>query len=131
MDPFVKFLTKGTLPNNLIKVKKFKWKASQFVFLDGQLHKRSFSFLLLKCCDPSKSTMCSRRSMKESVGIIWGTGPWPTKLYGRDTTDSPCKRVPWSLFESTTSASAMPTSNSSRQASWPNSLLPSYLLSRE
>lgn len=50
MDPFVKYLNEGVLSDKSpSKIGKFKRKASQFVLLDGQLYKKSFSFSLLKC----------------------------------------------------------------------------------
>lgn len=42
MDHFVKYLINIIIPDNPPKSKWFKWKASQFVLLDGQLHRKSF-----------------------------------------------------------------------------------------
>ena len=49
MDRFVKFLTDGTMSNNPPEGQRFRWKASQFVLVNGQLYKRSFSLPLLTC----------------------------------------------------------------------------------
>lgn len=35
LDPLIKFLTKAILPSNTLEVKKIKWKASQFMLLNG------------------------------------------------------------------------------------------------
>lgn len=53
MDYFIKYMIDDTIPDNPPIGKKFKWKASKYMMLAGQ-HLKSFSFLLLKCLQPSK-----------------------------------------------------------------------------
>ena len=43
MDPIIKFLNEGVLPEDKAEAKKTRWMASQYVILDGILYKRSFS----------------------------------------------------------------------------------------
>ena len=51
----MEYLTTGILPDNPSEGRRFKWKASQFLLVDGQLYKRSFSLPLLKCLRPSEA----------------------------------------------------------------------------
>ena len=60
IDPIRKYLAEGILPENPTKAKKLRWKASQYVILDGHLYKRSFSLPLLKCLRPSEADFVLR-----------------------------------------------------------------------
>ena len=54
MDPFVSYLSDGTLPIEIpSEIWRFKRKASQFVLMDKQLYKKSYAFPLLKCLGPT------------------------------------------------------------------------------
>lgn len=53
MDQFVKYLTDDTIPYNPREGKMLKWKASKYMLVDGQLHRKSSS--LLKCLRPFES----------------------------------------------------------------------------
>ena len=55
MDRFVRYLTDGTMPDNPPEGQRFRWKASQFVLINGQLYKWSFSIPLLKCLRSDES----------------------------------------------------------------------------
>ena len=55
IDPIQKYLVKGILPEDPTEAKKLRWKALQYVILDGHLYKRSFSLPLLKCLRPSEA----------------------------------------------------------------------------
>ena len=55
MDRFVRYLTDGTMPDNPSEGRRFRWKASQFLLVNGQLYKRSFSLPLLNCLRPDES----------------------------------------------------------------------------
>lgn len=61
MDCFLKYLIDDTVPDNLPESKRFKWKAIQFVLLDGRLHRKSFSLLLLKCMQPNEANYVLRK----------------------------------------------------------------------
>ena len=53
-DSFIRYLSDGILPTKIpSEIWKFKRKASQFVLMDGQLYKKSYSFPLLKCLGPT------------------------------------------------------------------------------
>ncbi|XP_073101239.1 uncharacterized protein [Elaeis guineensis] len=45
MDPIIRYLSDGVLPEDPVEAKRTRWAASQFVMMDGRLYKRSF-FLL-------------------------------------------------------------------------------------
>lgn len=64
-DPLVKYLIEETLLNDFLEAKWIKWMASQYVQLDGQLYKRSFSLPLAKCLKKQSATMLSKKFMKE------------------------------------------------------------------
>ena len=45
----MQYLTDGTLPTDPLEAKRFRRTVSQYILMNGQLYKRSFSLLLLKC----------------------------------------------------------------------------------
>ena len=47
MDPIMKYLIDGTLPDESLEAKHLRWTAS--ILMNGHLYKRSFSLPLLKC----------------------------------------------------------------------------------
>ena len=55
MDHFVRYLTDGTMSDNPPEGRWFKWRASQFVLVNEQLYKWSFSLPLLKCLRSDES----------------------------------------------------------------------------
>lgn len=60
INRFVKKRSNGTIYNNPPEGKKFKWKAFKYLLLDGQLHRKSFSFSLLKYLPPYKANYVLR-----------------------------------------------------------------------
>ena len=60
MDPIIRFLNEGELPEDKAEAKKIRWMASQYVILDGTLYKRSFSQPLLKCLGPTDADYALR-----------------------------------------------------------------------
>lgn len=57
---FTKYLEKGILPEDKGKAKYLKNKASCFILEDGQLYRRTFSALTLKCVNPKEADYCLR-----------------------------------------------------------------------
>ena len=51
-DLIIQYLTDGTLLGDLLKAKRLRWTVSQYVLMNRQLYKISFSFSLLKCLRP-------------------------------------------------------------------------------
>ena len=52
MDPIIQYLTDETLPTDPSEAKQLRWMASQYILMNDQLYKRSFSLLLLKYLKP-------------------------------------------------------------------------------
>ena len=55
MDPIVQYLKMGISSIDASVVHKIRWLAPHYTLVDGQLYKRSFSLLLLKCLLSSKA----------------------------------------------------------------------------
>ena len=51
MTPIVQYLKDGQLPEDKSKARLLRLKAASYILYDGQLYKRWFSTLLLKCVD--------------------------------------------------------------------------------
>ena len=49
MDSIIQYLTDRTLPIDSSEAKRLRWMASQYILMNRQLYKRSFSLPLLKC----------------------------------------------------------------------------------
>ena len=52
MDLIIQYLTNRSLFADPLEVKRLRWMASQYILMNGQLYKRSFSHRLLKCLKP-------------------------------------------------------------------------------
>ena len=53
MDPIIKYLINGTLPDSPLEAKRLRWSASQYILMNGRFYKRLFSLSLLKCLGPT------------------------------------------------------------------------------
>lgn len=53
MDPIIKYLTNEVLSSDRIEAKRVKWIALQYIVMDGNLYKRSFTLPLLKYLGPT------------------------------------------------------------------------------
>ncbi|XP_073101285.1 uncharacterized protein [Elaeis guineensis] len=73
MDPIVQYLTDGTSPEDPTEAKRLRWVASQYVMMDGQLYKRSFSLPLLRCLRPSDVDYALRE--KDVADLVWKCEP--------------------------------------------------------
>jgi hypothetical protein len=51
----VEYITKGSLPKDLLEAKKLVQKASRYIVIKGQLFRRGLSTPLLKCIGPSET----------------------------------------------------------------------------
>ena len=87
MDPIIQYLTDGVLSVDP-SVKWLQWMASQYILMNGQLYKRSFSFLLLKYLRPANADYALREVHEEicknylggkslAYKILWQRYYWP------------------------------------------------------
>ena len=66
MDLIIQYLTNKTLPTDPSEAKRLRWTASQYILMNGQLYKRSFSLYLLKCLG-STNTDYALREVHEKI----------------------------------------------------------------
>ena len=60
MDPIIQYLTNETLPTDSSEAKQLRWMVSQYILMNDQLYKRSFSLSLLKCLRPTDADYALR-----------------------------------------------------------------------
>ncbi|XP_077237294.1 uncharacterized protein LOC143878965 [Tasmannia lanceolata] len=60
MDPIVHYLRDDTLPSDRKEARRLIVKAAHYIFEGQALHKRSFSWPLLKCLQPSVAELAMR-----------------------------------------------------------------------
>ncbi|XP_073109503.1 uncharacterized protein [Elaeis guineensis] len=61
IDPFIDFLTDGTLPADLAEARRLKGLATQYMIIDNQLYRKSVSLPLLKYLRPSEADYILRK----------------------------------------------------------------------
>ncbi|KAL2250053.1 UNVERIFIED_CONTAM: hypothetical protein Sindi_2479000 [Sesamum indicum] len=67
-DEIDKYLEYGTLPNDLFKAKRVRFRAARFTLLSGQLYKRTVDGPLLKCLDEERAEYVMREIPEGSYG---------------------------------------------------------------
>ena len=55
INPLMDYISRGILPNDLVKVRSIKGQASWYVLQGSQLYKMSYFFPLLQCLAPSEA----------------------------------------------------------------------------
>ena len=60
MDPIIKYLKHGELPNDPISAQKVKRQAPHYILIEEKLYKRSHYSPLLKCLTPTKANYAMR-----------------------------------------------------------------------
>ena len=55
MDPLVRYLTDGDLPEDRVEARKLRNRAARFLLHEGKLYKRGFSQPLLRCLHPTEA----------------------------------------------------------------------------
>ncbi|KAL0451562.1 UNVERIFIED_CONTAM: Retrovirus-related Pol polyprotein from transposon gypsy [Sesamum latifolium] len=65
---FMNYLKDGTLPDDLIKAKRIKFKATRFTVVENDLYKRTIDGPLLKCLDEERAQYVLREIHKGSCG---------------------------------------------------------------
>ncbi|KAL2235897.1 UNVERIFIED_CONTAM: Retrovirus-related Pol polyprotein from transposon opus [Sesamum indicum] len=95
-DEIVKYLEDGSLPDDLIKAKRVRFRVTRFTILSGQLYKRTVNGPLLKCSDEERAEHVMREIHEGSCGNHSGARSlaqkiirqgyfWPTMI--KDTRD--------------------------------------------
>ena len=60
MDPIIKYLKHGELPNDPISARKVKHQAPHYILIEEKLYKRSHYCPLLKCLSPTEASYAMR-----------------------------------------------------------------------
>lgn len=75
LDPFVAYLSDGSLPNDVKEANKVRITATRFWLSgDGRLYRRSFGGPYLLCLHPSKTADLLVEFMEGYVAATWGAG---------------------------------------------------------
>ncbi|KAL5808663.1 hypothetical protein ACOSQ3_029354 [Xanthoceras sorbifolium] len=106
ITPIYDYLMNNTLPSNKVEACRIKIKAAKFSIIEGQLYKRSYFGLYLKCIDPIEAQQvlkdlhegqCGNHSAGRSLAnrAITAEYYWPTirsESHDLDKRCDPCQR---------------------------------------
>ncbi|GJT86091.1 hypothetical protein Tco_1067808 [Tanacetum coccineum] len=80
MLPIRECLLFGTLPRDLQKARKLRIKAPQYIMMDGNLYRKSYLSLWLRCVDLYKQRASFRRYTKAHVECTQDPDQWCLRL---------------------------------------------------
>ena len=117
MDPIIKYLKHGELPNDPISARKVKRQAPHYILIEEKLYKRSHYSPLLKCLTPTEADYAMREVHEGVCGNHSEAGLYHIRYFGRDIIGQPCKKRPSNIQKDATLANVMLQSNDNRQPS--------------
>lgn len=89
MDPFIRYLDQGELPEDKNEAKKIISKVGNYLYKDGVLFKRRNPCHGSNVWDQRKLHMLSKRFIRVSTVHMKGQPLWQTRSSGRDIIGSP------------------------------------------
>ena len=105
----VRFLKDDVLPEEKSEAEKIRIKALRFwLSEDHKLYKRSYSGPYLLCVHLEASNYCLKSYTKGSAGVTQEEDLCRTEPLPRDTGGRGCRRKPWNMLKSVTSAKGSP-----------------------
>ena len=109
MDPIVKFLKDDVLPEEKSEPEKIRRKAPRFwLSKDHKLYRRSYSSHICCVFTQKHQSYCLKSCTKGFVGVTQEKDLCRTELLPRDIGGRECRRKPWNMLRSVTSAKGSP-----------------------
>ena len=107
MRPIVQYLEHGTLPEDKLKARKLKIKATHYSMYNIELYRRSLSYRWSKCVSPKEDNYVLKEIHEGICGAQEAQKSSFKKLCYKVITGPTCQRMPSNSFKSALSVSSL------------------------
>ena len=91
MDPYIRYLRDGELPDGRREAAKIRQKAGKYILIEGELYRMSFGVPHLKCLHPDQAELVMAEIHEGECGNHSGGGR--IKLYLQGTCQKVCPQM--------------------------------------